>query len=144
VPHLDRAQRLFRVTWTPTARTVAATGAEARRLLASAVNRGALATAAELVGTAERLIAEAVRYAKQREQFGHPIGSWSDQRARDRAGATRVRAAGRLPGGLRGRARSRVRRVNRRRPGSSLAAHAFHHACERHHDDEHDGQAGER
>jgi alkylation response protein AidB-like acyl-CoA dehydrogenase len=76
VPHLDGAQRLFRVTWTPSARTVAASGAVARELLAGAVDRGALATAAELVGTAERLIAEAVRYAKQREQFGHAIGSF--------------------------------------------------------------------
>ena len=76
LPHLDGAQRLFRVDWTPSARTRVATAEPARRLLAAAVDRGALATAAQLLGVGQRLIDEAVRYAKQREQFGRAIGSF--------------------------------------------------------------------
>lgn len=76
VPHLDGAQRLFRVGWTPSARTCVASGDQARALLAAAADRGALATAAQLLGVGHRLIEEAVRYAKQREQFGRAIGSF--------------------------------------------------------------------
>jgi alkylation response protein AidB-like acyl-CoA dehydrogenase len=76
LPHLDGARRLFRVAWTPSERTRVAAGSEARSLHAAAVDRGALGTAAQLLGVAARLIEEAVRYAKQREQFGHPIGSF--------------------------------------------------------------------
>jgi len=76
LPHLDGAQRFFHVTCTPSAQSRVATGAEAATLLAAAADRGALATAAQLVGTAQRLIEEAVRYAKQREQFGRAIGSF--------------------------------------------------------------------
>jgi alkylation response protein AidB-like acyl-CoA dehydrogenase len=76
VPHLDGALRLFQVTWTPEARTRVAHGTHGRALQAAAVDRGALATAAQLLGVGQRLIEEAVRYAKQREQFGHAIGSF--------------------------------------------------------------------
>jgi alkylation response protein AidB-like acyl-CoA dehydrogenase len=76
LPHLDGAQRLFRVAWTPAARTRVAAGERARALMAAAVDRGALAAAAQLLGTGQRLIDEAVRYAKQREQFGRAIGSF--------------------------------------------------------------------
>jgi alkylation response protein AidB-like acyl-CoA dehydrogenase len=76
VPHLDGALRLFEVEWAPTARTRVANGAHADELLAAAVDRGALATAAQLIGVGQRLIEEAVRYATQREQFGHAIGSF--------------------------------------------------------------------
>ena len=76
VPHLDGAQRLFHVAWTPSARTRIAAGAEAATLVAYAVDRGALAAAAQSLGVGQRLIEEAVRYAKQREQFGHAIGSF--------------------------------------------------------------------
>jgi alkylation response protein AidB-like acyl-CoA dehydrogenase len=76
LPHLDGAQRLFRVTTPLTARTRVATGDDARTLAASAVDRGALGTAAQLLGVGQRLIEEAVRYAKQREQFGRAIGSF--------------------------------------------------------------------
>jgi len=76
LPHLDGAQRLFRVDATLSPRTRVATDGEARTLLAAAVDRGALGAAAQLVGVADRLIEEAVRYAKQREQFGRAIGSF--------------------------------------------------------------------
>ncbi len=76
LPHLDEAQRRFRVGWAPSDRTRVAEATHGRRLHAAAVDRGALATAAQLLGVAARLIDEAVRYAKQREQFGHAIGSF--------------------------------------------------------------------
>jgi alkylation response protein AidB-like acyl-CoA dehydrogenase len=76
LPHLDGAQRLFRVDWTPTATTRVARGEHARSLITAAADRGALAAAAQLLGIGQRLIEEAVRYAKQREQFGRAIGSF--------------------------------------------------------------------
>lgn len=76
VPHLDGAQRLFRVDATLSARTRVAAGSEARALLGAAVDRGALGAAAQLLGVGQRLIEEAVRYGKQREQFGRAIGSF--------------------------------------------------------------------
>ena len=42
----------------------------------AAFDRGALATAAYLVGLSEAMIAIAADYARQREQFGKPIGSF--------------------------------------------------------------------
>jgi alkylation response protein AidB-like acyl-CoA dehydrogenase len=43
---------------------------------AAVVDRGALATAAQLCGLAERMIEMTVDYAKERKQFGVPIGSF--------------------------------------------------------------------
>ncbi len=76
LPHLDGAQRLFRLDAALSPRTRVAAGDEARRLLAAAVDRGALGAAAQLLGVGQRLIEEAVRYGKQREQFGRAIGSF--------------------------------------------------------------------
>ncbi|WP_194420646.1 acyl-CoA dehydrogenase family protein [Microbacterium abyssi] len=44
--------------------------------LAGALNEAAIAAAATLVGAGERMLDEAVSYAKVREQFGHPIGEF--------------------------------------------------------------------
>ena len=41
-----------------------------------AFDRGALATAAFLVGLSERMIDVAAEYARQREQYGKPIGAY--------------------------------------------------------------------
>jgi alkylation response protein AidB-like acyl-CoA dehydrogenase len=75
-PANDPSQRLFHVEWTPDPATCAARGAAARALLDAALDRGALASAAQLVGAAERCLELAVAYAGQREQFGRPIGSF--------------------------------------------------------------------
>jgi alkylation response protein AidB-like acyl-CoA dehydrogenase len=75
-PCLDGARRLFRVDWQPSTGTFLAAGAEARRLLDAAFDRAALCVAAQQLGIAERLIDLAVDYARQREQFGRPIGSF--------------------------------------------------------------------
>ena len=72
----DPSRRLFRVTWTPASDTRVARGERGRGLLAGALDRGALAAAAQLLGIAQQLVDMAVRYATQREQFGRPIGSF--------------------------------------------------------------------
>ncbi len=75
-PANDPARRLYSVAWTPSAATRIASGEAARRLLDVALDRGALATAAQAIGVTEQLLEIAVSYAKQREQFGRPIGSF--------------------------------------------------------------------
>jgi alkylation response protein AidB-like acyl-CoA dehydrogenase len=75
-PCNDPSRRLFRVRWSPGNETRVARGAAARRLLASALDRGALAAAAQLLGVGPQLVDLPVRYATQREQFGRPIGSF--------------------------------------------------------------------
>lgn len=45
-------------------------------VLAAVVDRGKVALAAEMVGGAEKVLETAVDYAKVREQFGRPIGSF--------------------------------------------------------------------
>jgi alkylation response protein AidB-like acyl-CoA dehydrogenase len=72
----DPAQRLFRVGWEPRESTRLAAGARGRALQAAALDRGALACAAQLVGVADRLLEMASSYAVQRHQFGRPIGSF--------------------------------------------------------------------
>jgi alkylation response protein AidB-like acyl-CoA dehydrogenase len=75
-PANDPSQRLSSVVWTPAPATCAARGERARALLDAALDRGALAAAAQLVGAAERCLELAAAYAGQREQFGRPIGSF--------------------------------------------------------------------
>jgi len=75
-PTNDPARRIQRVTFSPGDTSRVAGGGRARTLLAAALDRGALAAAAQLIGVADRLIELAVAYAKQREQFGVPIGSF--------------------------------------------------------------------
>jgi len=75
-PANDPAQQLFRVTWKPREATRLAAAAHGRALLAAALDRGALAAAAQLLGVADRLLAMASTYACQRQQFGKPIGSF--------------------------------------------------------------------
>jgi alkylation response protein AidB-like acyl-CoA dehydrogenase len=75
-PCNDASRRLFKVEWTPSSGTRIARREEARKLLGAAFDRGALATAAQALGIAQQLVDLAVDYAKQREQFGRPIGSF--------------------------------------------------------------------
>jgi alkylation response protein AidB-like acyl-CoA dehydrogenase len=53
-----------------------AEGKEAYRLLGRLRNRGAFATAAVLLGAADRLMSMTCEYALARQQFGRPIGSF--------------------------------------------------------------------
>lgn len=73
VATVDGARRVCRVTWRPgrgTALDVAAAD------VARALERGALAAAAQLVGLAERMLELTVAYVGQREQFGTRIGAF--------------------------------------------------------------------
>jgi alkylation response protein AidB-like acyl-CoA dehydrogenase len=75
-PSIDALRRLFRIDATLTSATRIATGAAATRAVARALERGALYMAAQCVGLTDRMLAIAVEYAKQRSQFGRPIGSY--------------------------------------------------------------------
>ncbi len=75
-PANDPARRIATVDFDPRPETCVAAGAQARRLIDAALDRGALAAAAQLLGVCDRLISLAVAYTSQRVQFGVPIGSF--------------------------------------------------------------------
>jgi alkylation response protein AidB-like acyl-CoA dehydrogenase len=75
-PANDPSQRLFAASFDASPTTRVATGERAQALFAAALERGALACAAQLVGVADRLLELGVAYASQRKQFGRPIGSF--------------------------------------------------------------------
>jgi alkylation response protein AidB-like acyl-CoA dehydrogenase len=72
----DPSQRLFTVDFDPKVEQRIATGHTADTLEASALDRGALASAAQQLGACEKLIALSVDYTTTRKQFGVPIGSF--------------------------------------------------------------------
>jgi alkylation response protein AidB-like acyl-CoA dehydrogenase len=67
---IDPLRRLYRVEWKPSPATRVGRG------WTQAVDLGALWTAGQLIGLAQRAVDMAVGYAKQRKQFGKPIGSY--------------------------------------------------------------------
>ncbi len=67
---VDRTRRLFRVRPSPESEALEVGDLEA------AFDLAALATAAQLLGCGERLLADSVTYVKQRKQFGREIGSY--------------------------------------------------------------------
>ena len=75
-PANDPARRLFSVEWNPSPKTLVAEGEAGSALQSAALDRGAWACSAQLLGVAARLIELAVSYALEREQFGAPIGSF--------------------------------------------------------------------
>ncbi len=70
-PTVDRGIRLAHVTWIPAPATHLAFGDVHRTF-----DRAVLGAAAQLVGVAGAMLDMAVAYAKEREQFGKPIGSF--------------------------------------------------------------------
>lgn len=69
-PAVDASRRMFEVDWTPTGET------RIDADVGAAFDRGALGTAAVLVGLAQHLLDTTVDYASDRRQFGAPIGSF--------------------------------------------------------------------
>jgi alkylation response protein AidB-like acyl-CoA dehydrogenase len=76
VPSLDPTRRLGIPHWSPTAETRVLSGPDAAAALRLTHDRAAVATGAELVGLADRMITVAADYARERQQFGKPIGSF--------------------------------------------------------------------
>ncbi len=76
VASLDPTRRLGTVGWEPSPATLIVSGGQARSALGDLADRGSVATAAELLGLADRMITMAAAYAKDRNQFGKPIGSF--------------------------------------------------------------------
>ncbi|MFC8528411.1 acyl-CoA dehydrogenase family protein [Nocardia sp. NPDC057227] len=72
VRSVDPARRLFRVQ----PGEVLAEGDEVRTAIAAGFDHGALAAAALLLGAGKALLNATTEYAKQRKQFGAPIGSF--------------------------------------------------------------------
>ncbi len=75
-PANDPARRIASVRWTPRRETRVAADETACSLLDTALDRGALAAAAQLLGVCDRLIGLAVDYTRERVQFGVPVGSF--------------------------------------------------------------------
>jgi len=70
---VDGARRAARVTWQSSPGTLLTDDPAAVEL---AFDRGALGTAAQLVGLGQRMLDLTVAYVTQREQFGQPVGAF--------------------------------------------------------------------
>ena len=73
---VDGARRLFAIDWDEADADLIVSGDAGWNAINAAFDRGAVATAAVLIGLAERMIAMAVEYVVERKQFGVPIGSF--------------------------------------------------------------------
>ncbi len=73
---LDPSRRLFQVEVKTASATLLCAGEQGADLWRSVVNRGALGTAAQLLGLAQTLVEQSVAYTRDRQQFGKPIGSF--------------------------------------------------------------------
>lgn len=73
---VDGSRRVAKVAWTPAADTRIADGETAATLIAAARDRGAVGTAAELLGLARRMLDMTVAYTTERTQFGKAIGTF--------------------------------------------------------------------
>lgn len=75
-PSIDPFRRLSTFAFTPDAGTVIGDGGPADTRIMAALDRGALFAAAQLLGIAQRCVDLGVAYAKERQQYGKPIGSY--------------------------------------------------------------------
>lgn len=75
-PSVDGARRLFEVDWHREDEIDLVNGPDGWHAVNAAFDRGALGTAAQLLGLADRMLEMTVGYVKEREQFGVPIGSF--------------------------------------------------------------------
>ena len=72
---VDPSRRLFLASFTTSAEYLVADGDAGANLLRASLNRGALATSAQLVGLSRSMVDQSVQYATDREQFGRSIGA---------------------------------------------------------------------
>ena len=75
-PSIDGLRSLARVIWKPSPDTRLAAGESGRAAWHRAFARGAVYTAAQCLGITARIVELSVAYAKERSQFGKPIGSY--------------------------------------------------------------------
>lgn len=73
---VDGARRIVEVDWHKRPATLIAGGEAGYRCINASFDRGALGTAAQLLGLTDRMLSTTVAYVKEREQFGVPIGSF--------------------------------------------------------------------
>jgi Acyl-CoA dehydrogenase, C-terminal domain len=73
---VDRTRRLGRIEYPNGTGSSLVRGTDANRIASAIRTRGLAALAAEATGVAERAMEIAVQYAKEREQFGSPIGKY--------------------------------------------------------------------
>jgi alkylation response protein AidB-like acyl-CoA dehydrogenase len=76
VPTLDQTRRLARIEFADVPAELVGVEGCAARTLARTLDRAAIALAAEQLGGAQAVLDMAVGYAKTREQFNRPIGSF--------------------------------------------------------------------
>ncbi|MHB1518357.1 MAG: acyl-CoA dehydrogenase family protein [Acidimicrobiales bacterium] len=76
VGSLDPTRRLAVCDWTPRGHSLIASGPAADRLIRRTSQRAAVSTAAQLLGLADRMVSLGADYARERHQFGRPIGSF--------------------------------------------------------------------
>jgi len=75
-PSVDGTRDLGTIEWSPWPHTLIASGERAEALLGAVADRAALFSAAQLLGLADRMITMTADYARERRQFGRPIGSF--------------------------------------------------------------------
>jgi alkylation response protein AidB-like acyl-CoA dehydrogenase len=73
---VDHSRHLFRVSFDAAAHDPLVRASDVRSQLDAAFDRGALASAAQIVGLSRHLIDTTVAYCLDRTQFGRPIGSF--------------------------------------------------------------------
>lgn len=73
---IDVGRKLFAVEFNADAALKLADGQQAKDLIEFALNRGALAAAAQALGVTQRMIDMSVQYTSDRKQFGVAIGSF--------------------------------------------------------------------
>ncbi len=76
LPTMDQTRKQARVTFASTPAALLGTAPGARAAIAAMLDRSAIALAAEALGGTGRVLDMSVEYAKIREQFGRPIGSF--------------------------------------------------------------------
>jgi alkylation response protein AidB-like acyl-CoA dehydrogenase len=75
-PANDPSRKLASVAFEERRARLVARGERAKTLLDAALDRGALACAAQAIGACDRMLELAVAYTGERKQFGKPIGSF--------------------------------------------------------------------